>query len=142
MSDAIGPPPVRRAFPWGLAVVAGVLVMLAVCLVAYMVARAPRGAPESDPITAVTLVTGSLSCERWTDDSVRVVGRVQNTGTVTTRQIAVEMIVVDGSAEVARDTTYADQGALGRGEISGFTGYVTTAGASWDGCSARVAEVR
>lgn len=58
---------------------------------------------------------GSVECERWTSDSVRVSGRVQNTGTTSTSLIEVQMVVRDGSSEVARDTTYADQSELGRG---------------------------
>ena len=135
--------PNRRPFPWLLAILVGCLVLAGACLVAYMVARTPsRGAPASDPITAVVIVPGSVECERWTSDSVRVSGRVQNTGTTSTSLIEVQMVVRDGSSVVARDTTYADQSELGRGEISGWTGFVTTTGAGWDSCAASVASVR
>lgn len=96
----------------------------------------------SDPIASVVVVKGSLTCEEWTDDSARVTGRVQNTGTVETTSIEVVLIATDGSREVARNRTYADDGRLGRGQISGFTGFVTTSGATWDGCRALIGEVR
>lgn len=128
----------------------GLGVALTVCLVTAAVVTLTNGAgsratqtpPQSDPIVSVVVVDGSLQCEPWTDDSLMVSGRVQNTGTVAVSSVEVILVALDGTAEVSRSRTYADDGQLERGQISGFSGYVTTSGAIADGCRVIIGDIR
>lgn len=134
--------------------VIGIGVLLSVCLftmLASILSRsrgssggipATRTPVPSDPVASVIVVKDSLACESYGANSMIVSGRVQNVGSVPTTSIEVVVVALDGATDVSQNRTYADDGELAPGKISGFTGFVTTTGVSADGCRAWVGDVR